>query len=468
MSDANSIGERIARAWTALAAAPGDGAARLHLARILQRAPELIEPRDEALFGLLLNDPAIDSRTTERAGWALLRKAGRLPDGSPEMAAEWLERDELAQALLLATHVSTLPVELLLTGVRRWLLLTGRFADFPRASEALIRQAALNQGAWPFAPDEQAAFEVSPFAPAYLPPRPAPKAAAFDAKVTRAVAQQYESWPYPAWQRASFEPGDTLAKRIEKLGPGVAMPPDDAEILIAGCGTGREAALWANRAPHARVTAIDLSAASLAYAADRCAEAGLTNIEFRQHDLQQVGALGRSFDLIACSGVLHHLADPEAGWAALTAVLKPGGAMRIMVYSKIARLIVRSAKQLIADLIGQPVTGDLLRTARARIIAASPHAITASPDFYTMGGVHDLLLHAHEDAFDIPRIRRGIEAQGLTFLGFTLPTPAATEQYRATHPHDPHLRDYAAWIALERANPRLFGGMYGFWVARPQ
>ncbi len=57
-------------------------------------------------------------------------------------------------------------------------------------------------------------------------------------------------------------------------------------------------------------------------------------------DLHDVAALGRPFDgQILCSGVLHHLPDPERGWAALNAALKPGGVMRIMrVYSKIARL----------------------------------------------------------------------------------------------------------------------------------
>jgi SAM-dependent methyltransferase len=459
--------ERLASAWRTLAAAPDDLAARVRVATLLQRVPQLIDPAFEPLYASLLADPAIDPRMLERAGWALLSANGRLPEPgtTPEGIARWLESDETALTLLAATHLTYLPAEQLLTTLRRWLLLEQHIADYPNATQALLAQAAHNGGAWPFAEDERTALG-SPFAAAYLPPRPRPKAATFAAPVTRAVSEQYEAWPYPAWQRATRNPTDTLAARIAALRPDAPTLPDHPEILVAGCGTGRDAALWAHRAPQARVTAIDLSATSLAYAAERAAAMALTNLEFRHLDLHDAATLGRGFDFIASSGVLHHLADPEAGWAALTQTLKPGGVMRIMLYSKVARLVVQSARHAIADLLDQPVTDDLIRAVRARLLAEPPHAVTASADFYHMGGVHDLLLHAHEDAFDIPRIRRAIEAQGLTLLGFDLPEPAASA-YAKSHPQDPHRRNYAAWIALERANPRLFGGMYGFWVAKP-
>jgi 2-polyprenyl-3-methyl-5-hydroxy-6-metoxy-1,4-benzoquinol methylase len=48
-------------------------------------------------------------------------------------------------------------------------------------------------------------------------------------------------------------------------------------------------------------------------------------------DLHKISELGQQFDAIYCSGVLHHLPDPEQGWAALTAVLRTGGVIRIAV-----------------------------------------------------------------------------------------------------------------------------------------
>ncbi len=94
--------------------------------------------------------------------------------------------------------------------------------------------------------------------------------------------------------------------------------------------------------------------------------------------------------------------------AALVDVLKPGGFLRVMVYSKLARMNVRAARALLGELVDQPVDDDLLRAVRARLIAAPRNPVARSPDFYTLGGVHDLLLHRHEDPFDVPRIRRAI------------------------------------------------------------
>ena len=51
----------------------------------------------------------------------------------------------------------------------------------------------------------------------------------------------------------------------------------------------------------------------------------MSGIEFAQADLLELGAIGRTFDVVECSGVLHHLADPFAGWRALLPLLRPGG-----------------------------------------------------------------------------------------------------------------------------------------------
>jgi 2-polyprenyl-3-methyl-5-hydroxy-6-metoxy-1,4-benzoquinol methylase len=72
-------------------------------------------------------------------------------------------------------------------------------------------------------------------------------------------------------------------------------------------------------------------------------------------DLHNISDLNEQFDAIWCSGVLHHLPDPERGRAALAAVLRPGGVMKIMGYSRIARLWVAAARTLIRDLACEPI-----------------------------------------------------------------------------------------------------------------
>jgi len=83
--------------------------------------------------------------------------------------------------------------------------------------------------------------------------------------------------------------------------------------------------------------AVDLSISSLAYAKRKSRKLGLTTIEYAQADLLKLGSLGRSFDIIESSGVLHHLAAPWAGWRVLLSLLRPGGFMRLGFYSEVAR-----------------------------------------------------------------------------------------------------------------------------------
>ncbi len=120
------------------------------------------------------------------------------------------------------------------------------------------------------------------------------------------------------------------------------------DILIAGCGTGQHAIATTQQHAGARTLAIDLSRASLAYAAARSRALNL-DIEYAQADIMRLGAIERRFDLIELAGVLHHLADPYAGWRVLLSLLRPGGFMRIALYSEIARRGVVAARRLIAE-----------------------------------------------------------------------------------------------------------------------
>lgn len=460
----------IARAFATLDQSPGDVRARAALARLVRAEPGAVAlDRADTLHRLIV-DPAVDPNYFSSAAWMLLGKSGRIPSAAqPRAIADWLEADSFAQDLLTQGPVGTLAGELPMTAARRWLLLSGAWPDYPRATAALRCQAAHNGGAWPFDEEERAALATvadTDIALAYLPV--APRRIEEEAGgVTQAVAAQYERWPYPVWSRAMAmgerSPLAQFVARLDPEGSGARRPP--TSILIAGCGTGWEAAAWAQSFPDAQVTAIDISQASLDYAVSQCRAMGIQNIRFERLDLHRAETLG-SFDVIVCSGVLHHLDHPEAGWAALTRALAPSGVMRIMVYSRVARLLVQAMRRRLADIVAQPIDDDMLRAARARLIADCPDRLR-SFDYFTLGGIHDFLFNVHEDPFDVARIERGIAALGLVFLGFRLPDAAATARYRAAHPDDPRQRDFAAWQRLEIDNPMLFDGMYCFWCRKP-
>ena len=153
--------------------------------------------------------------------------------------------------------------------------------------------------------------------------------------VSLKVKQQYEENPYPRWIKPAPVQPKTLA---EYLGSGISMPAlghrGAVEILIAGCGTGQNLVEMAREISGSDVTAIDLSLASLSYAKRQATALGLNNVTFAVADILNLGSVGRTFDLIDASGVLHHLEDPWAAWRVLLTLLRPGGLMRVGLYSK--------------------------------------------------------------------------------------------------------------------------------------
>ncbi len=179
-----------------------------------------------------------------------------------------------------------------------------------------------------------------------------PRLTQIDDATSRLVRNQYEENPYPRWVRMpQVERTTTIANYLRQKFPLAALRDggsgEIAEFLSAGCGTG-QLALEIAQGVAAHVLAVDLSLASLGYARRKAHELGLTGIEFAQADLLELSAIGRSFDVVECSGVLHHMADPFAGWRALLSLLRPGGFMLVGLYSEAARRGIVEARQFIA------------------------------------------------------------------------------------------------------------------------
>ena len=151
----------------------------------------------------------------------------------------------------------------------------------------------------------------------------------------------YESHPYPAplrdldRHRELYRNPDRRRALSLLLWP-TEKPRANREILVAGCGTS-QAAIHALREPDAHVTAIDISETSLRHTRDLQQKYGLQNLDLHRLAIEQVGELGQTFDQIVCTGVLHHLPDPDIGLRSLRNVLAPNGAMHLMVYAPYGR-----------------------------------------------------------------------------------------------------------------------------------
>ena len=335
-------------------------------------------------------------------------------------------------------------------------------------------------------------------------------------KVTEAVRKQYEAYSYPP-------PIEDAEKFLRQWGPltcdpkfaGVQLWPEgrprqDLRILCAGCGSS-QAPLIALNNPNCSVLGIDLSEASLAHSNRHRDRHNLANLELRQMSLLDVGELKRSFDLIICTGVLHHLPDPDAGLKALADVLDPSGSMAIMLYGKSGRAGVYLVQDILRRLGAGP-DAEGLRMARELLKSVPSNHYLSSPtgklpnDLAVDAGIVDMLLHPQDRAYSVPEVMQFIETAGLIFFGWSdnapycadrflsgemlervLALPAAEQWAVIDHltvlndRHDFFVRraqsarfltrfdtdDYLSYVPLVRSGVRLAGGADSLILTRP-
>jgi hypothetical protein len=167
--------------------------------------------------------------------------------------------------------------------------------------------------------------------------------------------------------------------------------------------------------------------------------------------------------------VLHHLADPVAGWRVLLSLLRAGGMMRVGLYSELARRHVVRARDLVAE-EGFAPTPSGIRACRAAILARQDDPLLArvarGEDFYSLSGCRDLVFHVQETRFTLPRIAELLSELDLEFIGFEWPDTDSPARYRERFPDDPGQTDLARWHQFEADRPETFVLMYQFWVRK--
>ncbi len=301
-----------------------------------------------------------------------------------------------------------------------------------------------------------------------------PRLTRIEDDVSLQVRRQYEENPYPRWVRtAPAARASNVVAYLSQKFPLASLvrssEHDSVDFLIAGCGTGQHAIDTAQRFKGARILAVDLSLRSVCYAKRKTRELGLSSIEYAQADLLELGSLDRKFDVIEAVGVLHHLADPLAGWRVLLSLLRPRGFMRLGFYSELARRNIVRIRDRIAQQ-GYGTTADEIRRCRQDLMrgeaSTDPGTILKSLDFFSVSACRDLLFHVQETGMALPGIAAFLRQNDLRLLGFDLDAEVL-QAYRRRFPADPAAVDADNWNIFENECPDTFVSMYQFWIQKP-
>jgi SAM-dependent methyltransferase len=239
-------------------------------------------------------------------------------------------------------------------------------------------------------------------------------------RVAQQVSAFYERHPYPP-------PLDSLERHRERWNDDrrraeayLFWPDesyrDDRSILVAGCGTS-QAAKYAMAWPQATVVGIDVSTTSINRSQKLKQKYQLKNLELRELPVERALELGRRFEQVVCTGVLHHLPDPDLGLRALREVLEPRGAMHLMVYAPYGRAGIYMLQNYCRRL-GIGTSSKEIKDLANSLTALPPNhplvpLLRDSPDFRDEAALADALLHPQDRAYSVPQLLDYLAAGGL-------------------------------------------------------
>lgn len=292
------------------------------------------------------------------------------------------------------------------------------------------------------------------------------------------VSRQYERYRYPhpiqdleVWLANNWEWYDpSHAHKV--LWPDREYQPD-LDILIAGCGT-NQAAVFAFMNPDANVVAVDISQPSLDHQQYLKDKHGLFNLELHLLPIEELGSLGRDFDLIVSTGVLHHLADPQAGMNAVAGCLRPDGALGVMLYAKYGRTGIGLLQSVFRDMgLGQNKSS--ITTVRETLSLLPPdHPVQpylrVARDLVSDAALVDTFLHGRERSYTVDECIDLVTTAGLMFQGWFHKAPYYPHDLFArpnvVYPAVNALPEPTLWSVMERLH--TVNACHFFMACRPE
>lgn len=245
------------------------------------------------------------------------------------------------------------------------------------------------------------------------------------------VKEQYEKWVYPdpildmelAINSGYHELGDPLDHK-EKIWTNPLEVPGSGSILCAGCGP-NQASYYALKYPKWEVTGIDVSEASLDNQSFLKTKHNLDNLTLCELDLLDVNSLKTEFDIIVCTGVLHHLAIPEQGLKSLGEALTSGGVASLMVYGSAVRAGVHMLQSVFREL-GLTQDQEDVNFVRQLVYSLPPqhplnYYLRYADDLKADAGLVDTFLHPQETSYSAREVFDFTRSAGLRFINWCEP-----------------------------------------------
>jgi SAM-dependent methyltransferase len=251
--------------------------------------------------------------------------------------------------------------------------------------------------------------------------------AQFGSSIESAVVGMYSNHPSPGFKDKLAQASHRMELRLYCCG----VDEKDyigKNVLDAGCGTGEYACWLASRGAH--VTAIDLSDGSLQEARNYAKEAGIESIRFEKRSVLRTGFPDETFDLVYCTGVLHHTPDPFGGLAELCRVLRPGGKILVSLYNSFGFFAHEVRRQVAKKLGGNDLEGRVRWG--CRLFPFTARRLVKGTRHDPQAALYDYFAIPHETLHSVGEVLGWFDQLGLEFIGSFAPT---------------HLRGYPAMFA---------------------
>jgi SAM-dependent methyltransferase len=221
--------------------------------------------------------------------------------------------------------------------------------------------------------------------------------------VTDVIRRFYEAHPFPDYEETDGI-GSLIEKSVARGFPELlnrSIPPR-ATVLEVGCGTGQLGNFLSIAAR--RLLSVDLCLPSLRLAEAFRVRNGLPGVTFAQMNLFRLPLRPERFDVVICTGVLHHTADPRRGFEGLLRHLRPGGHVVIGLYNRFGRLQTR-------------LRAGLLRMVGERALAHDPYLRDYGVKKQKRRAwVEDQYRNPHESIHTMDEVLGWFDATGIEFI----------------------------------------------------